>query len=209
MKLRSTLLAVFGALLAGALIAQAQVPGVNSTLNSVFTLTYDNSTMKPTYSSSMRIIPAASATDVCNLVGSSSKVIKIRRILIDGAATAVTAAEPIAILRRSALNTATAGTNWALGQVTAYDTSSAVGTASSESWSVNPSNLAPSVLIADPYFTFSNYTTGIGNGSMQLYYGEFGSPLVLRSATTQVAVNLNGNTVAGAIMNCTFEWTEE
>ena len=72
MNLRTKLLCGFAALLTAALAAQAQVPGVNSTLQTVFTLAYDNSTMKQTFSSSKTFVPAAAATDVCTLNGSAT-----------------------------------------------------------------------------------------------------------------------------------------
>lgn len=208
MKFRSTLLAVLGALLAGALIAQAQVPSINSTLNSVFTLAYDNSTMKPTYSATGAGPISTTATDVCSLAGSATKTIKVRRIILSASATAVVT-DPIAILKRSTANAASSGTA-AMVQVP-YDSSSSAGTSAlAEFYSVAPQTLGTLVgLIADPYVTFSNYTTGISNGPAQLYYGEFGSPIVLRGVAQMVAVNHNASAPAGAYLTCTFEWTEE
>lgn len=208
MRLRSAILGGLGALLAGALIAQAQVPSINSTLNSVFTLTYDNSTMKPTYSATGTGPIATNSTDICSLAGSATKTIKVRRILLSGSATAVVT-DPVAILKRSTANAASSGAS-IMNQVP-YDSANSAGTSAlAEFHSVAPQTLGTLVgMIADPLITFSNYTTGISNGQQRLYYGEFGSPIVLRGVAQMVAVNHNASAPTGAFITCTFEWTEE
>lgn len=209
MKFRSTLLAVLGALLAGALIAQAQVPGVNSTLNSVFTLAYDNSTMKQTFSASggSASLPTTS-TAVCGMAGSSTKVIKIRRILLSGGATAVVT-EPIAIQKRSSANANASGTPLALTQVP-YDASNSAGTAAFvDIWQAAPTLGTLVGVLADPFVTFSNYTTGTSNGPTTVVFGQLGQPIVLRSTSQMVEVNLGGSVPSGLSLSCTFEWTEE
>ena len=104
MKLRTLLIASAASLVTAVLAVQAQVPGVNSTLNSVFTLAYDNSTMKPTYSASGVVTPVASATDICTLQGSATKNIRVRRVLVAGIGFAVNA-EPVSIVKRSTADT--------------------------------------------------------------------------------------------------------
>jgi hypothetical protein len=207
MRIRTLLISVFGAVIVAALAAQAQVPGVNSALNTVFTLTYDNSTMKPTYSATGTGPIATNSTDVCSLGGSATKTIKVRRIILSGGATAVVT-DPVAIIKRgTALNNAGSAV---MAQI-AYDSANSAGTATlAEFYSTAPATLGTVVgMIADPYFTYSNYTTGISNGSQQLYYGEFGSPIVLRGVLQSINVNHNASAPAGAFITCTFEWTEE
>jgi hypothetical protein len=207
MKFKTLLIAALSALCASVLVVGAQVPGVNSTLNSVFTLTYDNSTMKPTYSATGTGPISTTSTDVCSLGGSASKTIKVRRILLAGGATAVVT-DPVAIIKRgTALNNAG---SQVMAQV-AYDSANSAGTAAlAEFYSTAPSTLGTVVgVLADPFFTYSNYTTGISNGPVQLYYGEFGSPIVLRGVLQSVGVNHNASAPAGAFITCTFEWTEE
>lgn len=208
MKFKTLLISAISALIASVLVVGAQVPSINSTLNSVFTLTYDNSTMKPTYSATGTGPVATNSTDVCSLAGSASKTIKVRRIILSASATAVVT-DPVAILKRSTANAASSGAS-VMWQVP-YDSSNSAGTSAlAEFHSVAPQTLGTLVgMIADPYITFSNYTTGISNGPARLYYGEFGSPIVLRGVTQLVAVNHNASAPAGAFLTCTFEWTEE
>jgi hypothetical protein len=208
MKFKTLLIAAISALCASVLVVGAQVPSVNSTLNSVFTLTYDNSTMKPTYSATGTGGIPTTATDFCSLAGSATKTIKVRRILLSAGATAVVT-DPVAIIKRSTANAASSGA-LIMNQVP-YDSANSAGTSAlAEFFTAAPQTLGTIVgVVADPFVTFSNYTTGISNGPVQLYYGEFGSPIVLRGVAQQVAVNHNASAPSGAYYTCTFEWTEE
>lgn len=204
MKIRTILAATVASLLTAIVVSQAQVPGVNSTLNSVFTLAYDNSTMKPTYSASITgSAPVASATDVCSLSGSATKTVKVRRILFSSVpTTAVT--EPVAVVKRSTAYTAGAGS--AIPQVP-YDSSNAAGTVGmAEIWTGNPTVGTLVGVLADIHLGFA-----VATGAVLPYtfeFGDLGQPIVLRGVAQQVAVNLSATTYSGTI-GCTFEWTEE
>ncbi len=209
MKLFSKLLLAGAIAGTVALAAQAQVPGVNSTLNAVFTLAYDQSTMKPTYSATRLITPASSATDVCILGGSATRSVRVRRIIFSGYTTGTAVTEPVAILKRSTLGTG--GTQQLIDMVP-HDTTNTLtnaantATANAEAFTANPTVGTLVGALADVYVSFQA-TTGINSG-YQFEFGRLGSPIVLRSAAQNVVVNLNGVTITGLI-SCTFEWTEE
>lgn len=211
MKLRTVLFGAL-ALLTAVLVAKAQVPGVNSTLQSVFTLVYDSSTMKPTYSSTMTFAPLTSGgsgtTDVCQLVGSSTRTVKVRRVLFSMVATtAVT--DPIALVKRSTTTQAGAGGNWIVTP-TSYDSAN-TATATADVFTTNPASLGTLVgVIADPLFSVGNLTTGGAQTLFSRYeFGIGGSPIVLRGTSQTLAINFNAYQYAGNIANCTFEWTED
>lgn len=204
-KLRVGLLCAASALITGALVAQAQVPGINSTLNSVFTLVYDNSTMKPSYTSTstMFTIPAF-ATDVCSLAGSATKTVKVRRVALTGVATAV-ATEPVEIIKRSASPT---GGTQVVDAVTTLDSINAASTVLAEHFTAN---VTPGTIVGGLYLqslTYANFTTGVG-GSTIFEFGQRAQPIVLRGVLQNVTVNLLGWTPPAGQLNCTFEWTEE
>jgi len=212
MKLRPALLIASAILLTGVLAGQAQVPGVNSSLQSVFNLVYDNSTMKPTYSSSTTTTMASSATDVCQLRGSATRTVKVRRIIVSAASTAVQS-DPVAIIKRS---TANSGGTVVTPAVVPYDSQFSLtgaatntGTAVAVGYIANPTVGTAVGVLADPYLTFSNYTTGVGGGPYPFIFGQLGSPVVLRGVAQSVAVNMSGQSIAGTTISCTFEWTEE
>ena len=207
MKFRTVLFAALASLVTAAIVAQAQVPGVNSTLQSVFTLAYDQSTMKRTYSATMTFAPTAvSGTDICNLTGSAAATVKVRRILFTGQSTTAQT-DPIAIIKRS---TANSGGTSVSPAVTPYDANSTASAAVFSVYTANPTTGTTVGVIADPLFSFGNLTTGgaqlIDSG---LIFGQLGSPIVLRGVAQSVSVNLNGASFAGLRANCTFEWTED
>lgn len=193
-----------------ALAAQAQVPGVNSTIQSVFNLVYEGSTMKPTYSASFSFTPAAAASDICVLGGSATKQVRVRRVILTGVSSAVWT-EPVALIRRS---TAPSGGTQALMTAAVYDTTNTLtnaantATANPENFTANPTVGTFVSTLADIWVNFGNLTTGTGTG-LNYVFGERGSALILRSATQYLAVNLNGITYTTPQFSCTFEWTEE
>lgn len=207
MNLRTKLLCGFAAILAAGLAAQAQVPGVNSTLNTVFTLAYDNSTMKQTFSSTQRFVPAAAATDICTLVGSATKQIRLRRILFNMLASAIQS-DPVAIVKRSTANSG--GTSASNNGNVPYDSSNAAATAVFRIYTANPTTGTAVGLLADPYVTTGNLTTGgPPAGITEFKFGELGQAIVLRGVAQSVSVNLNALTYLTPEASCTFEWTEE
>lgn len=204
MHFRTKLLAGVAALVTSAIVAQAQVPGINSTLNSVFTLAYDNSTMKPSYSATVSGVSAVSSqTDVCSLQGSATKIVKVRRVWFHNVTSGATVTEPIAILKRS---TANSGAGTAI-PITAYDTSNPATTvAQAEVWTAAPTVGTLTGVISDVPWTFGN--AGTLDQPLLEYFGELAQPIVLRGVAQSVAINLSGTTFTGTI-SCTFEWTEE
>lgn len=206
MNLRYKLLAGIGAVAIAALAAQAQVPGVNSTLQSVFTLAYEVSTMKPSYSSAIYNVPASSATDICTIHGSATKQIRVRRAFFSGVATtAIT--DPVALVKRSTANQA--GTGYT-GIIVPHDSANPTGTATVEQWTTNPTLGTLVGVITDPMYSFGNLTTGgAATFGSRLQYGELAQPIVLRGIAQNLALNLNGITYSGGLITCGFEWTEE
>jgi len=208
MKLRSILLACAASLITAVVVSQAQVPGVNSALNTVFTLAYDNSTMKQTYSSagiSVQSQAGVGATDVCALSGSATKNVRVRRIIVGGVMTAVETI-PIAIIKRSAAPAAGAGTQ---PTIVPYDSSNAAATGVVEVWTANPTVGTVVGMLADVHVAFPNATTGIANGAYTYTFGQLGQPIVLRGVAQSATVNFNNTLVHTGTVTCTFEWTEE
>lgn len=210
MNLRTKVFCALAAMLTAAVAAQAQVPGVNSTLQAVFNLVYDNSTMKPTYSASSVFVPPAAATDVCLLNGSATKTVKVRRIILSGASNVVQS-DPVAIIKRSTANSG--GTTGALTEVP-YDSVNSLTNAANAATAVALNYTAVGTVgtavgtLADPHMQWSNLTTGLGS-QLVITFGQLGSPVVLRGVAQGLAVNLNTMTYLTPVLSCTFEWTEE
>lgn len=204
MKLWQKLLTSVAALATAALVAHAQVPGVNSTLNSVFNLVYEASTSKPSYVAwQSGLVPAASATDVCVLKASTSKTMRIRRVFLGGI-TGTATTDPVNLIKRSSANSS--GTS-STQQIIALDTTFAATTAVFTTYTANPSLGTPIGEIADPYVFWGNLTT-TAPAITTLEFGARASPVYLRSGQ-YLAINLNGLTYSSGQMTCGFEWTED
>lgn len=209
MKLRSVLLATAAAALTAAVAAQAQVPGVNSTLNAVFTLAYDNSTMKQTYSATIAGLAAPNlGGDVCSLYGSATKNIRVRRVILAGFSGALQT-DPISIVKRSSI--AIGGTLSTAMPFTAvpYDSSNAAATATTEAYTAVPTTPGTLVgVLADVYITLAGATTAVAQSQPYTFeFGRLGQPIVLRGVAEHIDVN--DQLLAAITLSCTFEWTEE
>lgn len=211
----SVTLAGLIAALSATLAVQAQVPGVGNTLASVFTLAYDNSTSKPTYSSTVVFTPPASADTVCTIQGSATKTIRLRRILIWGT-TATATTDPAAITFRNSAIT-TSGTS-VIAVVGKYAANAANATAVVEYYTAAPTeNAIASELLDIPVFFGAIGSATSTPTPYEVRFGDLASPVFLRGTSQIVTVGLNHITLAQSAatpagqpqMSCTWEWTED
>lgn len=208
-NLRTFVLAGFAVIATALLAVQAQVPGVNSTLNAVFTLAYDNSTMKPTYSAtSPSLASPNNGGDVCSLYGSSTKVVKVRRAFVSAFASALQT-DPISVIKRSTISnggTVTAGLSM---PAVAYDSNNSAATATTDIYTTVPTTPGTFVgTLIDVFITIAGATTSVANPPTRIFdWGVLGSPIVLRSANESVNISTAG--LAAITMTCGWEWTEE
>jgi len=205
MRFKSLIAATVASALTAVGIALAQTPGIPSTFTTVWTLAWEVSTLKPTYSASAAgITPVSSGNDICTLSGSATRTLRVRRVILvgSGATTAVT--EPIAIVKRS---TASTGAGTAITKV-AYDSQAAASTATlAEVWTANPTAGTLVGVLADIPVAFST-AGGINPGLFYEFGTSGGSAAVLRGAAQSISINTSGITLTGTL-GCTFEWTEE
>lgn len=206
-KWRTAILCAVTGLVSALLAAQAQVPGVNSTLQSVFTLAYDNSTMKATYSTSSSFVLASSPTDVCTITGSATKNIRVRRVIIGVLTPATATTEYVSLIKRSTTTTGGAGDQ---PTKVPYDSRNTAATAVVEHFTTNGTQgtvVGALIEYLFPVASAAANTTQL----VELVYGHLGSPIVLVGAAQQLAVNLSGTShpSSASRMTCTFEWTEE
>lgn len=170
---------------------------------------------QPTYSAaSIGLVPAASATDIFCISGSTTKNISIKRISISGTAgTLVTA--PFTLLRRATLNTGgTAAVTTALPVASANLSSDATATAVLTAYTANPTIVDASPL----YFrsaTLSLNTTAALVAAPRLVW-EFGEAVstfsrgldILKNTAQQVCINLNAVSITTGLLNIDITWVE-
>lgn len=149
---------------------------------------------------------AANPTDVFTIYGSATKTIRIRAVTVGGTNTGNTNAI-VRLVKRSAVNT---GGTSAAGTNVPMDSTSAAATATTLSYTANPTTgatvgvirqrfiflplLASSNVGQDQKFTFSDLAT---------------EALILRGTSEGLAVNFNGIALGGTtVVSVTIEWTE-
>jgi hypothetical protein len=185
-------------------VANTALPGVNSTLNTMFTYAYEVSPDKPTYSATSGAITlAANPTAVCALSGSATKLVRVRRLFWSASLTTA-AVESLDLFYRTAAYTG-AGT-----QPTAVpmDPNSAAATATLEVWTANPTVGAGNPL-RDLLLAYSAITSPLSSAPYVFALGELDQVPILRNANDSLEVNLNASAMTGGVGYCTFEWTEE
>ena len=208
MNRKIALLAVAGFALSGAALAQV------NTVPSVGLIT--GILKKTSYSAvALALPPAASATDIACIAGSSTKTIIVRRITITGSAgTLVTA--PFTLLRYTSVDSggtaATTTANWA-NTISKRDTNDPAATATLISYSANPTiNDASPTYITSTHLTVP--VTSAGTVTRPLVW-EFDTPfsfvkgVVLRGASQQACINLNAVSISSGLLHISIDWTEE
>lgn len=148
---------------------------------------------------------ASSPTDIFTITGSASKTIKITDITFSATKTANGFGDVLLIKRSSADSGGTSSTAAAVP----YDSANAAASATVRSYTANPSSLGTEVgkIAAHRYFY-----SGLSVAAPLLEF-QFGNdnkqPVTLRGASEQLAVNLNGGTLSGNLIDLYVEWTEE
>lgn len=152
------------------------------------------------------LVPAASPTDVFYIEGSASKTIRVTKVTLTGRATAV-AGMDVRLIKHSTANSG--GTCATVAAVPLINTDAAA-TANVKSCTANPT---PGTAIGDVFdeqYFLGNLTTGVSGPPLETNFGrEGGKPVTLSGTAQGLAVNLNGVTQAGNVVQITLEWSEE
>lgn len=192
---------------------EAQSPGINSPFGATWQLPY--ASIQRTYGIAFTgLVAPAAATDIAQICGSATTLVKVTRFRISGRATAA-AGMDVQIVKRSAANTGgtiNASAPWSGSFVTgfAYDTNFTAGTALTATWTANPT-LGTSIGVIDSaQVGLSVAATTLGGPVTEFNFGNRPSGAVaLRGAAQCLSMNLNASTYAGNLLDVSMEWTEE
>jgi hypothetical protein len=197
----------------GLLIAQAT--GYTAAVDAYGNIAVMTEGTKPTFSAaSLGLVPAAAATDIFTLQ-SVSKTVRLLRLEISGVATAA-AAVAVALLKGGVGLADTGGTQAsgiALPVAGTHDSANAVATALLAAYTANPTinrgtvGTAGNLLIRAGTLNLS-VPAGPASPLVWDFTTRNGQGLVLR-AGQHVALNFNGATNAGNIVQINAEFTEE
>lgn len=156
------------------------------------------------YSASAGFVAAATPTDVFNIIGSASKVIRIKKLRLTGTTTS---GSPISVnvglIKRTSLNTG--GTRVTLTSVS-HDNTNPTATASVGNYTANPTALGTSAGAIRTQRTSFN-VSGLTGGQAIFEFSD-GQPFILRGATEQLCVNFNATSITGNQIAISIEWEE-
>jgi hypothetical protein len=164
---------------------------------------------KTTYSAAyIALAPAASCTDLVEIVGSASKTVRVKRIRVSGVATAA-GSYNVNLIKRSAA--ATGGTAVTQIELVPNDSSSGAATANVKAYSANPTVGAAVGKVRSQRLTTSTAaTSSVDAQPTDFVFGtDTSQEIVLRGAAQTLCLNLNGVTVTGGLLDVEVEWTEE
>lgn len=199
--------AAFAALLSTTAIAQVNVVPQVGVSSAVIT--------RNTYSSvALALPPAASATDIACIAGSSTKTVYVDKITISGSAGTLVSA-PFTLVRRTSVDSggtaATTTANWA-NNIAKHDTSSPANTATLISYSTNPTinDTAPDYIASD-YLTLPVTSAGTSIDPIEWVWPNtsFSQRPTLRGTAAQFCINLNAVSVSSGLLHVSIQWTEE
>lgn len=167
----------------------------------------DSMSAPATYSAAITgLVVAAAATDVFTLLGSATKIVRVRQFSVSGTAGTALVAN-VQVIKRSTANTG--GTSTAPVAVP-NDSASPAATAVALAYTANPTT-GTLVGVARTQKLLFDVTTGAGASASADYetHANGHRPLTLRGVAETLAINLAGVTLNTPSVNIYVEWTEE
>jgi hypothetical protein len=159
---------------------------------------------KRTYRCAFVVAPAATATDVFQLIGSATTTVEVTKIVISGTQTTGGMSD-IFISKRSTANTG--GTSTASVNVPMLSTDAAA-TAVGAIYTANPTTTGTAVGDIEVRSVPLSVVTATTNNSVEYKFGENGRPVQLVGVAQAIAIRLNGATLTGGSLKITVEFTE-
>lgn len=178
--------------------AEATVTGAVMPKTDIYGALYsDVEGIKPTYSATASVTMAATPTDVVQICGAASKVIRIRQISLQGVSTVTGGDYPILLVKRSAANTV--GTSSAVTQVP-LDSGSGASGATVLAYTANPTITGVIGTVAEAIVQFPLITAAVNPTLVNFgTASNNGQSVVLRTAAECLGINLAGVTLTGTV----------
>ncbi len=156
-----------------------------------------------TFSASIAMVAAASATDIIVISGNASKTAYVTKISISGTQTVAGTVE-VNLIKRAIANTG--GTSVPLN-IIPHDSSDSVAQSIVLSYSANPTINSTLGAVRKVLLPLST-AAGILSSVYEFSFGERSKEVTLRGVAEQLAVNLSGVTVTGNVFDVSVEWFE-
>lgn len=167
----------------------------------------DNEGQRATYGAFVSgLVPAATPTDVFRIVGSATKLIRIKSIYLSGTATAASNII-VNLALRTALNTGGTTANITAGL---HDSTDDAVAATVNTYSVNPTGLGAGAIIAGGRLNLAPAANGSIDRLLFDWAWRNEKTPVLNNANQALCVNLGGAAwPAGGSLDIQLTWTEE
>lgn len=197
---------------------QEMLQGVSGSGNNIPVMSLDST--RVTYRASASFTPqATAAVTLLYVTGSATRTVRIKRIFLGGASTALSVAPIIALQRTSALG---AGGTLVVPTVSLLDRGAAAAYAAATATVTHTTTTlkATGTVVGGPIstqrlFTDTVTTPTVASRAGLMLFPEGGAPIgsaiVLRGATDYLEVqNVNaGNLAAGTVLEYVVEWEED
>jgi hypothetical protein len=163
---------------------------------------------KNTFSySSTDITPVATATNVVTLVGSATTTLRVKKVCVEGTATAPATYDAY-LIKRTTLDTTGTATQ---PSIAAHDSNQSPPSGVVNLYSANPGALGTGVQLRGGHLYLGQAATSPTSATGRCWqFGDTGEEsLVLRGVNQSLAINHGGAAVpAGAAVYYTITWTE-
>jgi hypothetical protein len=150
--------------------------------------------------------PAAIPTDIVTLVGSATKTLRIKRVVISGLATTAGTMD-VSLVKRTVANTGGTATQPSISQ---FDSSDVAPTGVVNQFSVNPTGLGTGVIVSSQKLNFPLATAGAASNLVFDFATRNDKPIILRGIAQCLAINLNAQALSGGnTVSYAIEWSED
>lgn len=158
-----------------------------------------------TYSASASTAPALGATDFMFIPGNGTTTVYITKIIVSGLATTARL-QDIQLIKRTTANTGGTSSSMSVAQ---HDSADAVPSTTPITYTANPTGLGTSGGTLRQAYAALGLTTSSDDNILAFDFGDKGRPIVLRTATQGLAINLSGTaTLSGDRISVSVEWYE-
>lgn len=204
-----------GLLLGLCAVAQAQsscvgVGGVNNV--PIIGVTCPQEPAAPSYgATALALVAVTGATDVACISGSATRIVRVQKIAVSGTVATASITVPVNITKHVSADTGgTPATALALPVPYAMDSANVAATATTISWTANPTITDAAPGIIDGQTVTLNLTTSAGFPAIfDFRERNFIQAPTLRGVAQQVCVSFNATAFANATsVTISFQWTE-
>ena len=159
-----------------------------------------------TYNAAFSVVAASSATDIVEIIGSSSKTVLIHKITISGSQT-TGGQVPVYIIKRSTAASGGTSTNPTL---VPRSTIFAEGTAATAAIKVYTANPTTGTAVGNIWVGGIGIPAATASDTpiKDIDFNLTGAPVLLSGTSQTLCINLNGATYSGNTFNMTVEWSE-